>query len=999
MKKIAILFFLSFLFSPFNASALDYTLLEPIAGFLPTQAPQSLEVYLVGLFRLTIAVAGLLAVIRITWCGFNLMMSVNPSAREEAKKCIKMAIFGLLLALGSFLIVNSIRVGSAGGIGVQNPFTLPSLGSILNWGNGGGNSTGGGTVNPGSPQCTPLSSSVILYEGQTTNISVSCRPLATSYVWTSSNGAPVISDTGGAVSFHVAGDYTYRVVGTNAAGTGMQSQSLTIRVIARGTVACSQDMPQDVVGAISCEQANTVLNWNNLGSGERSAPVVLAGTESLSVLFTTAGVGSYGSAVTSAIMTSRTMTVPRIVDPLADPPVIEQEEIVVSVPANTNAIKYMNISRAMCDFRYENLTRGTCAAYGDDVSLRFQVGGGTPPSNAGPGCILLPNTAYVINVRNENPTIPGLNTCPPSEICEFNFAMEQSAGAQFTPQETVACTVPDVSQASGPLFSFTNLLNNANVAPGDLSIAFAASDSSEISTIEFAVYNLETGALVDRRLACAFNNQISADMLLCGNSISDTITLTVGPGEGSYRIVAQACSGGSCTTQTRTVIVQNACVRGQTGLTCFDLPTAPVTAGDMCAPQYGFANTVADDQLHGYRFRLAPGEYARLVIANRPSDSCALPPTPPPPPPPPPGTSSPNGIKWHPGVYIGFSTMKCDAGALAEYNSMIDSISNDTLIEGVHIRMPWSCYEGNTAGDYSGGFAIVDALLARLGNLAVPKRLMLEVLQYSYGSCSQGQDGNIPATGSILLPTYVINTPGWVEWCYDAGAGPRRYVTALWNAGVNDRLIALSSAYGARYNSHPLVEAFRLTEETAVLTGTSLTGYSVSASLTQWQRMINAMFTHWPNTLVRNPINFVGNDSQTRSLFDSSLRPGVLFGGPDAPPFPETAPRRVRNVQGNRLYVGQNNDGTTHAGWANLRDTYPMAVEIQGGTPIYGDLTLQELYSGSYSDFHPEYIIWLANTWDGETHRYTTPMLQFVRGGNSPVYSTACPTGWTCNTN
>lgn len=351
---------------------------------------------------------------------------------------------------------------------------------------------------------------------------------------------------------------------------------------------------------------------------------------------------------------------------------------------------------------------------------------------------------------------------------------------------------------------------------------------------------------------------------------------------------------------------------------------------------------------------------------------------------------SENGIKWHPGVYIGMATNKCDSNSIAEYNSLIDSISSDTLINGVQIKLSWSCLEGDTAGDYTAGFAIVDALISRLGKLAVPKRLMLQVLPYAYGTCSQGQDGKPPATGSILIPAYIRNASGWVDWCYNEGAGPRRYTIALWNSAVADRLVALSAAYGKRYNSNPRFEMFRFSEETASLTGTSATNFSIGAAETQWKRIVNAAAAHWPNTLVRNPINYFGSDSVTRSFYDVSIRSGMAFGGPDTTPF------ATRNITGNRTYVGQNSSGTQL--WTNLRDTSPWVAEIQFGTAIYGTLTLQQLYDNAYSVFHPEYFVWFTNAWDGVTARYSTPMLAFIRAGSSRVYSTACPAGWTCDT-
>jgi hypothetical protein len=598
----------SILLLPIVASALTYTLLEPITGFIPTQAPATLEEYLVGLFRLAIGVAGVLAVIRITWCGFNLMTSVNPSAKEDAKECIKMSIFGLLLAFGSFMIINSVRVGSIGGVAVQNPLNLPPT--------AGG--TGSVQAPTGTPVCTITSSNVTLFEGQVTNISASCTPRALTFAWESSAGAPLIQGGGNFIAFPSAGTFTYIVRGSNTLGTGAPSQVLTVTVSPRAAPACSQDMPRPVEGPITCAQSNTTLNWSALGSGERAEAVVLGNAQSLSVQFTTAGGGAYGSFTTRAITGTTTIAVGISTSTNAT------QDFTVNNPTNLNPIKYANISRAACDFRYENLSRSLCAISGSNITLDFQVGAGSPPSGGRPGCVLEPNTAYIINVRNENAVVGSGNrtvdTCPISGTCEFTARLIQSQGSQFTPRLVEACAPEEIIENPGPTVTFTNLLNNSVTQSENVSFSFSASDPVRINSVQFTVYNLDTGAIVDSLTPCVGAG--SGNVPSCGASFSDTINLRVGPGQGSYRVQATVCSsGGTCTTQNRVVVVDRPCLGGG-GLTCFDLPVRPATNGEMCAPEYGNVGTVAQDQTHGYRFRLAPGEYARVVVVNRPIVSC-----------------------------------------------------------------------------------------------------------------------------------------------------------------------------------------------------------------------------------------------------------------------------------------------------------------------------------------------------------------------------------------
>ena len=84
-----------------------YTLLAPMGSSLSGQV--DLKGYLTGLFEVTIGVAGILAVVMIVICGIQMMGSPSVSQKSASKECITNAIFGLLLAVGSWIILNSIN--------------------------------------------------------------------------------------------------------------------------------------------------------------------------------------------------------------------------------------------------------------------------------------------------------------------------------------------------------------------------------------------------------------------------------------------------------------------------------------------------------------------------------------------------------------------------------------------------------------------------------------------------------------------------------------------------------------------------------------------------------------------------------------------------------------------------------------------------------------------------------------------------------------------------
>ncbi len=117
----------------------DYTLLAPIDGYVgdaggKTQANSYLE----GIFILAIAVAGGLAVIMIIWGGIQYMSTDAISGKSEAKNTIQNAIWGLLLAISAWLILNTINPNL-----VKFDLSLPKLGP------GGTTSGVPATVEPG----------------------------------------------------------------------------------------------------------------------------------------------------------------------------------------------------------------------------------------------------------------------------------------------------------------------------------------------------------------------------------------------------------------------------------------------------------------------------------------------------------------------------------------------------------------------------------------------------------------------------------------------------------------------------------------------------------------------------------------------------------------------------------------------------------------------------------------------------------------------------------
>jgi hypothetical protein len=92
-------------------TGLDYELLAPLpSGFLASSTNFSLSDYISGVYRLGIAIAGVLAVLMITIAGLEYMLSETSFATVAAAKArIYGAVGGLLLALGSYVILYTIN--------------------------------------------------------------------------------------------------------------------------------------------------------------------------------------------------------------------------------------------------------------------------------------------------------------------------------------------------------------------------------------------------------------------------------------------------------------------------------------------------------------------------------------------------------------------------------------------------------------------------------------------------------------------------------------------------------------------------------------------------------------------------------------------------------------------------------------------------------------------------------------------------------------------------
>lgn len=128
MKKVILLSSALFFLSITIVNAQGYELLQDLPGIRDVpDLPGLIE----GLINIVIAIGVLLAVIMLAFGGLQYMMTDVVTTKESAKKSMGQAIFGLLLILGSYLIlflINPAIVQNGTNFlsGVKAPANIPS---------------------------------------------------------------------------------------------------------------------------------------------------------------------------------------------------------------------------------------------------------------------------------------------------------------------------------------------------------------------------------------------------------------------------------------------------------------------------------------------------------------------------------------------------------------------------------------------------------------------------------------------------------------------------------------------------------------------------------------------------------------------------------------------------------------------------------------------------------------------------------------------------------
>lgn len=140
MKKLFLYIIIFSALPLVTLAQVKYDPLIRIPGVTDTESP-TFSGYINFLYALSISLAALLAVIKIIIAGVKYMLSDVVTSKGAAKQDIQAALFGLLLILGAYIILNTINPQLlTGGIKFK---TLPDDPEILR-----------PSIKPGSPEAT-----------------------------------------------------------------------------------------------------------------------------------------------------------------------------------------------------------------------------------------------------------------------------------------------------------------------------------------------------------------------------------------------------------------------------------------------------------------------------------------------------------------------------------------------------------------------------------------------------------------------------------------------------------------------------------------------------------------------------------------------------------------------------------------------------------------------------------------------------------------------------
>ncbi|MGC3975494.1 MAG: glycoside hydrolase [Nitrospira sp.] len=224
---------------------------------------------------------------------------------------------------------------------------------------------------------------------------------------------------------------------------------------------------------------------------------------------------------------------------------------------------------------------------------------------------------------------------------------------------------------------------------------------------------------------------------------------------------------------------------------------------------------------------------------------------------------NPGMVKWHPGHYYAPMTfMRTNPSIMAQIYAELKATP---ALRGLQVRFTWPELEPDK-GRYD--FKEIEKILAELAPLNKHLVILLELKSFN------------PQT--LPVPIYMrtkVYQGGAFPFSRFGQTTPRGYNLKLWNPGVHDRLVALLTELGKRFNGHANFEGIGLPETAFGQPIELVSNHDTDKyydNLLDVQRQMRAAF---PNTMTYQFVNYprerlAGFVEQMRTI-------GTGLGGPD----------------------------------------------------------------------------------------------------------------------
>jgi hypothetical protein len=313
-------------------------------------------------------------------------------------------------------------------------------------------------------------------------------------------------------------------------------------------------------------------------------------------------------------------------------------------------------------------------------------------------------------------------------------------------------------------------------------------------------------------------------------------------------------------------------------------------------------------------------------------------------------------IKWHPGHYMMLGTKDTRLQVL----NAIQEIGRESPIKGVQVRMRWYDLE-KSKGVYD--FSGIDAYLAKLKAQPTRKQLVIRIIDRKFNTTS--------AWG--IVPNYLRTS------YYNGGVvrSATGYVARLWEPAVMNRLIALYTAIGRRYDGDVRFEGLATEETTLSLLSPYPSGYSHTKLGYQYKRLTAAARSAMPHSNLFLGTNWIGSVSVMQDLIGSLAGTQSAAGGSNVIPGKKSL--------GQRVWTGEY--GADYR-WHLALSSGVEAGELRNFTP-------KQINDWAYNTLRLHHLFWVRNTWAGDaSRRWHTGILPFLR--TRPPIRTRCPDsyGW-----